>query len=73
MTNTELITKIMDYSKQGALMQPFILQAIAEFSKIVISRADELPDEGLVDAQAWVRCAKEAKEAIDDHLDLAHG
>ena len=67
-TNTEMLTEIMEYSRQGALMQVFILNGLDVWSRGVIARIDEMTDDSMITKAAWLACAVELKAALDKHL-----
>jgi len=64
-TNIQLVTHMMTYSKQGVLMQAFIIEAIAKYSESVI-KANPLPDNAFISGYAWDACASEALVAINN-------
>ena len=52
-TNTEFMTELMEFSKHGALMQSFIIQAIENFSKNVAKIDPETqPENGFISFEA---------------------
>jgi hypothetical protein len=57
-TNIEFITRIMDFSKKGGLMQAFIIEAIASYSEYV-KDADLSSMGGLISPEAWRECSTE--------------
>ena len=61
-TNIQLVTELMTHSQQGVLMQAFIIEAIAKYAEQV--KANPLPDNSFISAQAWGACADEALDAI---------
>jgi len=61
-TNIQLVTHMMTHSKQGVLMQAFIIEAIAKYAEQV--KASPLPDNSFISAHAWGACADEALDAI---------
>jgi len=63
-TNTQLVNHMMTYSKQGVLMQAFIIEAIAKYAESV--KANPLPDNGFISPHAWDACASEALDAINN-------
>ena len=63
-TNIELVTEMMSYSKQGVLMQAFIIEAIAKYAESV--KENPLPDNGFISPHAWDACASEALDAINN-------
>lgn len=68
-TNVELITYLMNYSKHGALMQGFIIDALGKHAnKVAESTPADYPEDCMVSPEAWIGVAKELKEALDLHL-----
>jgi len=67
-TNTEMLTRLMDRSRNGALMQAFVLTAIQKYSAQCIEVGAATFDSGFMDGRAWIRCAEEAGRNIDTHL-----
>ena len=64
-TNAQLIGDLMSFSKQGVLMQVFIIEAIAKYSEqTTVSPA--WANEGFISEAAWRACADEALEAINN-------
>ena len=63
-TNIQLVNSLMTYSKQGVLMQAFIIEAIAKYAESVI--ANPLPDNAFISGYAWDACASEALVAINN-------
>lgn len=69
--NVTFVTKLMTISSVGALVHPFVLTALEYYSKAVLSKKD-LEKEfsiGLVNPEAWKRCAKEVLQKVDKHLE----
>jgi hypothetical protein len=65
-TNVQFIKHIMEYSKHGALMQAFVLDAIANRADVIAaSKPEDFPEHGMVAPEAWISCAKELKAAIE--------
>lgn len=76
-TNVEFITHLMEYSKHGALMQAFIIQAIEQYSEQVKAgipedAKPEPAEEGhvsfAVHPQAWRGCAVEILDALTERF-----
>jgi hypothetical protein len=62
-TNVEFITSLMERSKQGALMQVFIIEAINNYSERSIA-SSPWPAGHFINQDAWKRCAQESLDAI---------
>lgn len=62
-TNTERLTRFMEYSKTGPLMQGFIMSAILEKAQAVKEQMDAKPElfdaDWIVSPKAWYACAAE--------------
>ncbi len=65
-TNIEFITRLMDFSNQGALMQMFILQAVIYYSQKVEETDVSVFENTLVNGEAWKRCATECLREIEE-------
>jgi len=63
-TNIQLVTHMMTHSKQGVLMQAFIIHAIHHYAELV--KANPLPEDGFINPHAWTACADEAMNAINN-------
>jgi hypothetical protein len=63
-TNTQLVNSLMTYSRQGVLMQAFIIEAIAKYAESVLKTP--LPDNGFINPHAWTACANEALDTINN-------
>ena len=64
-TNAELINGLMSYSKQGALMQAFLIEAIAKYSEQT-KVAPPWSNQSFISEASWRACADEALEAINN-------
>ena len=64
-TNIQVVNDLMTHSKQGVLMQAFIIEAIAKYAEQTkVSPA--WANEGFISEAAWRACADEALEAINN-------
>lgn len=59
-SNVEFISRVMDNSRHGALMQAFVIEAVARYAEEV-SEAD-LPENCFISPVTWKDCAKEFME-----------
>ena len=70
-TNVQRIKHIMEYSEHGALMQAFIIDALIKYSAEVIKNEvqvkESMKDNSFVSPEAWVGCAKELNEYLNDN------
>ena len=68
--NTEMVTRIMEGSRQGFVMQLFVLNSLEKQCDIVLANQDKLRKimrGGMVDPEAWIACAQELKETFNSH------
>jgi hypothetical protein len=64
-TNAELINGLMSHSKQGALMQAFLIEAIRHYADQT-KLSPKWANEGFISEASWRACADEALEAINN-------
>ena len=68
-TNVEFVERIMEFSRAGALIQPFVLTALEKYAQQVKQMPQEQRDQmdrGMIAFAAWERCADEVLQAIGD-------
>ena len=67
-TNAQLIGDLMSFSKQGPLMQAFLIEAIHAYAKQVkASKSNpEWAAQAFISWQSWGACAEEALDAINN-------
>lgn len=65
-TNAQLIGDLMSYSKQGVLMQAFLIEAIHAYSKQTKVAPPWSKDNTFISEAAWRACADEALVAINN-------
>jgi hypothetical protein len=70
-TNVQLIERLMNFSRHGALMQAFVLEALGRYAKACAAADPREFDTPLLNGAAWHGCAVEASEALDLHLGRA--
>ena len=61
-TNVERIQHIMEFSRPGALMQAFVIDALIKYSAHVAKNEEKLKNEmkdSWISPEAWVGCARE--------------
>ncbi|CAK7033552.1 hypothetical protein [Saezia sanguinis] len=70
-TNVEFVTKLMEFSKYGAMAQLFVLQALDQYAHMVANAPPErfAGTETFISAQAWQGVAKEIAHKIDHRFD----
>jgi hypothetical protein len=64
-TNAQLIGDLMSFSKQGPLMQAFLIEAIHAYATQT-KVSPKWANEGFISEAAWRACADEALEAINN-------
>lgn len=70
-TNEEFVRDLMMFSRRGALIQPFVLQALQAFSTLVIEEhksgelTEKMKGNSFISADAWADCAREILEKMD--------
>jgi len=64
-TNIEFVTRLMDFSQQGALMQMFIITAIEKYGAIIEAADESEWNTDFINFGAWQRCAIEARENLE--------
>jgi len=62
-TNIELVTDLMTHSKQGVLMQAFIIEALGKYAEQT-KVSPPWSNQSFISEAAWRACADEALEAI---------
>lgn len=65
MSNVELVTEIMEFSRSGALAQIFVIDAITKHAAAVSQAEAAEVDHALISGHAWIQCAREIKERLD--------
>jgi hydroxymethylpyrimidine/phosphomethylpyrimidine kinase len=65
-TNVQLINDLMTHSKQGVLMQAFIIEAIAKYAEQTKVAPPWSTDNTFISEASWRACADEALEAINN-------
>jgi hypothetical protein len=65
-TNIQVVNDLMTHSKQGVLMQAFIIEAIAKYAEQTKVAPPWSTDNTFISEAAWRACADEALEAINN-------
>ena len=65
-TNIQLVTDLMTHSKQGVLMQAFIIEAVSNYANQTKVAPPWSTDNTFISEAAWRACADEALEAINN-------
>ena len=69
-TNTEVLVNLMNFSKNSALMQAFVMNALERQSQMIVlheSKPKGWPD--LINWEAWRDCAVELNETLNKHYE----
>jgi len=64
-SNIEFLTRVMDFSKYGALMQAFVIEAVNRYAEEM--KDAEIPENHFISPKAWKGCAKEFLEEFKKH------
>ena len=71
-TNDEFVQDLMTFSRRGALIQVFVIQALDTFSKLVMNDyesgalAKKMEGNPMVHYEAWADCAREILEKMKE-------
>lgn len=67
-SNEELVSDLMNFSPVGALCQPFILEAIMNYSQKVLEIDDDSPEweNSFISLKAWKRQAEYCIKRIEE-------
>lgn len=65
-TNVEFITELMEFSRNGPVIQAFVLQSLEVYAKTVIERQEEIDEGGFISRRLWVACAEEIVKKIEE-------
>ncbi len=57
-TNVEMIEELMQASPSGALIEPFVVTAISNYSEMCIQKGPREFDNSMMNGSAWIRCAE---------------
>lgn len=66
-TNEEFISHLMNFSRNGGMIQPYILEALRIYSEQVLRMSQEDQDRmnrGFISYGLWKSCAEETLEAL---------
>lgn len=68
-TNEEVLSALMNYSRAGALVQGFVMQALRNYAQHVLDSEDDLREQmqgnPLISPEAWLQCATDVIAALD--------
>lgn len=64
-TNVEFITELMEVSRNGPMIQAYVLEALRLYSDSVVQNQDQIPEDGFISRRLWVSCAEEVLEKLE--------
>ena len=67
-TNTEFVTRLMEYAKTGPLMQAVIITGLQYYASQVVAQPASKFDSAFLNGQAWVNCAVELKRELEERM-----
>ena len=67
-TNTEFVTRLMEYAKTGPLMQAVIITGLQYYASQVVAQPASKFDSAFLNGQAWVDCAAELKRELEERM-----
>lgn len=70
-TNMDIVSDLMTFSRNGGLMQLFVIDALGKWADIIANKSDEELTEAFgknsfINPIAWKRCAIECKERLSE-------
>jgi len=66
-TNVQLVKRLMEFSKYGALSQMFIIDAITKHAEAVAkSKVSDYSRDSLVVPESWIGVATEIRDEFDE-------
>ena len=64
-TNVEFVTELMEVSRNGPMIQAYVLEALRLYSDSVVQNQDQIPEDGFISRRLWVSCAEEVLEKLE--------
>lgn len=61
--NIVFVSKLMDESPHGVIMEAFVLQALQSYAEVVLSDVSDWPN-CFISKELWIECANEVVEKI---------
>lgn len=68
LTNDQVLARLMKFSRSGALMQAFIIEACRRYAEACAEAPAETFDSPLLHGAAWKACAVELRDTLEAHL-----
>lgn len=67
LTNEQFVKRLMNYSRHGALMQVFIIEAMSQYAKQVVEGADKADwSHSMITKDVWVSVAKDLLRSMEE-------
>ena len=67
-TNVEFVTELMEISRNGPMIQAYVLEALRLYSDSVVQNQDQIPEDGFISRRLWVSCAEEVLEKLEGRI-----
>ena len=67
-TNVEFVTELMEISRNGPMIQAYVLEALRLYSDSVVQNQDQIPEDGFISRRLWVSCAEEVLEKLEARI-----
>ena len=64
-TNVQLVTRLMEFSQQGPLMQAFVIEALASYAQDTLDQ-EKWSNHSFINQDTWKACAAEVKKTIEE-------
>ena len=66
-TNVEFITELMEVSRNGPMIQAYVLEALRLYSDSVVQNQNQhqIPEDGFISRRLWVSCAEEVLKKLE--------
>ena len=68
LTNVQFITELMEISRNGPMIQAYVLEALRLYSDSVVQYQDQIPEDGIISRRLWVSCAEEVLEKLEAQI-----
>jgi hypothetical protein len=70
-TNVDIVKDLMEFSRNGPMMQLFVIDALGKWSEEIASKSDEeltkaFGEGSFVNPIAWKRCAIECRDKLKE-------
>lgn len=66
LTNEQFVKRLMNFSRSGAMMQVFIIEAMSQYAKQVVDNADNADwTNSMITKDVWVGVARELLSSLE--------